>query len=81
MCTESLLKVGGDAINSLPGLVDISLRNLDIIRYSGRRNPIQPLSFRLHPLSRGAVAQLGERLNGIQEVVGSIPIGSTKIPK
>ncbi len=29
----------------------------------------------------GAVAQLGERLNGIQEVVGSIPIGSTiKIP-
>ena len=29
--------------------------------------------------SRGAVAQLGERLNDIQEVVGSIPIGSTKI--
>jgi hypothetical protein len=29
--------------------------------------------------SRGAVAQLGERLNGIQEVVGSIPIGSTII--
>ena len=28
---------------------------------------------------RGAVAQLGERLNGIQEVVGSIPIGSTNI--
>jgi PAS domain S-box-containing protein len=26
---------------------------------------------------RGAVAQLGERLNGIQEVVGSIPISST----
>ena len=25
----------------------------------------------------GAVAQLGERLNGIQEVVGSIPSGST----
>ena len=30
-------------------------------------------------VKRGAVAQLGERLNGIQEVVGSIPIGSTKI--
>jgi hypothetical protein len=30
----------------------------------------------------GAIAQLGERLNGIQEVVGSIPIGSTnKISK
>ena len=25
----------------------------------------------------GAVAQLGERLNGIQKVVGSIPISST----
>lgn len=30
--------------------------------------------------SRGAVAQLGERLNGIQEVRGSIPLGSTKSP-
>ena len=29
----------------------------------------------------GAVAQLGERLNGIQEVVGSIPVGSTKKPR
>ena len=29
----------------------------------------------------GAIAQLGERLNGIQEVVGSIPIGSTKFIK
>jgi hypothetical protein len=26
----------------------------------------------------GAIAQLGERLNGIQEVSGSIPLGSTK---
>ena len=26
----------------------------------------------------GAVAQLGERMNGIHEVVGSIPISSTK---
>ena len=29
-------------------------------------------------VSRGAVAQLGERLNGIQEVDGSIPFSSTK---
>ena len=29
----------------------------------------------------GAVAQLGERLNGIQEVRGSIPRSSTKIIK
>src|SRR5215470_19270029 len=28
----------------------------------------------------GAIAQLGERLNGIQEVAGSIPASSTKIP-
>ncbi len=28
----------------------------------------------------GGVAHLGERLNGIQEVVGSIPIVSTKKP-
>ena len=28
---------------------------------------------------RGAVAQLGERLNGIQEVRGSTPLGSTTI--
>jgi hypothetical protein len=28
--------------------------------------------------SGGAIAQLGERLNGIQEVSGSIPLGSTK---
>ena len=28
----------------------------------------------------GGVAQLGERLNGIQEVIGSIPTVSTKIP-
>ena len=27
----------------------------------------------------GAVAQLGERLNGIQEVDGSIPFGSTRL--
>jgi hypothetical protein len=28
---------------------------------------------------RGAVAQLGERLNGIQEVDGSIPFSSTNL--
>ena len=28
----------------------------------------------------GAVAQLGERLNRTQEVVGSIPISSTNLP-
>ncbi|SVC09107.1 uncharacterized protein METZ01_LOCUS261961 [marine metagenome] len=31
----------------------------------------------LHICYNGAVAQLGERLNGIQEVAGSIPVSST----
>ena len=31
----------------------------------------------LSPLGGGGVAQLGERLNGIQEVRGSIPLAST----
>jgi DNA-directed RNA polymerase subunit omega len=33
------------------------------------------------PFPNGVVAQLEERLNGIQEVVGSIPIGSTRFFK
>ena len=28
----------------------------------------------------GAIAQLGERLHGMQEVSGSIPLGSTNFP-
>ena len=31
--------------------------------------------------TRGVVAQLGERLNGIQEVRGSIPLSSTSLYK
>ena len=34
-----------------------------------------PLDF--SPLITGAIAQLGERYNGIVEVAGSIPAGST----
>ena len=53
----------------------------DMIRCSGR-NPVV-----LHPAVLpdgardrldGGVAQLGERLNGIQEVRGSIPLSSTR---
>jgi hypothetical protein len=32
-------------------------------------------------VSCGAIAQLGERYNGIVEVTGSIPVGSTKFSK
>ena len=31
----------------------------------------------LKRIKKGAIAQLGERLHGMQEVVGSIPSGST----
>ena len=34
---------------------------------------------KIHILRGGAVAQLGARLDGIEEVVGSNPISSTKI--
>ena len=35
---------------------------------------------RIEVSRKGAVAQLGERLNGIQEVSGSTPLGSTISP-
>ncbi len=34
--------------------------------------------YKIRPSQVGAVAQLGERYNGIVEVTGSIPVGSTK---
>jgi hypothetical protein len=34
-----------------------------------------------HPTLEGAIAQLGERVNGIHEVGGSIPPGSTSFMK
>ena len=37
------------------------------------------LEFVHYTSSGGAVAQLGARLDGIEEVVGSNPIGSTKL--
>ncbi len=39
--------------------------------------PLPRIRLRSASNSEGAVAQLGERLNGIQEVGGSIPLGST----
>ncbi len=37
-----------------------------------------PVLFRARKFGYGAIAQLGERLHGMQEVSGSIPLGSTK---
>ncbi len=40
------------------------------------------LGFEQHLLSKhGGIAQLGERLHGMQEVSGSIPLTSTNIPE
>ena len=63
-------------------------KRISIFKYFGfailRKLPVDPALHGCQPdeqyviLKRlGAVAQLGERLNGIQEVVGSIPISST----
>ncbi len=54
-----------------------NLRNADF-RGFFRLNcaPPSPIE-RLTPLVYGALAQLGERLHGMQEVRGSIPLGST----
>jgi hypothetical protein len=35
------------------------------------------ITFASEKIETGAIAQLGERLNGIQEVSGSIPLSST----
>ena len=43
----------------------------------GGREPLQVKGLKSSNYSTGAVAQLGERLNGIQEVGGSIPLSST----
>ena len=47
--------------------------------FCNRRAAFYRLDSSVKLLRSGPVAQLGERLNGIQEVVGSIPIGSTEI--
>lgn len=47
----------------------------NIFKYSVDREKLNPYSMRF--LS-GAIAQLGERLHGMQEVGGSIPPSSTK---
>ena len=62
------------ALRCLP-IVGFRMQTARIGRKFGRRLALAtPPAF----FERGAVAQLGERLNGIQEVDGSIPFGSTK---
>ena len=63
---EAVCRIAGPDIDFCP-------RNLDICQ------TVLISSVTIPAVCRGAVAQLGERLNGIQEVEGSIPFGSTKI--
>ncbi len=46
-------------------------------RSSGATLPVQGASSGILVRNCGALAQLGERLHGMQEVSGSIPLGST----
>ena len=70
-------RAGGDLRLFWPAaLVDAaSLRLYRRPRKVGALRPNRSATF----LENGAIAQLGERFNGIEEVVGSIPSGSTII--
>ena len=57
-----------------------SLSRADGIYHCTALTPLRAV-IRLAPQSNGAIAQLGERYNGIVEVGGSIPPGSTIIPR
>ena len=45
--------------------------------HGGRAVPMVVLELEVPEVQSGPVAQLGARLNGIQEVTGSIPVRST----
>ena len=49
-----------------------------VTRRGGFTPPSSPTCAKIFAYFGGAVAQLGARLDGIEEVVGSNPIGSTK---
>ena len=59
---------------------DFSAPTAPLPHRPGEKKPVDfvfPLCYKVASL-HGAIAQLGERLNGIQEVDGSIPSSSTK---
>jgi hypothetical protein len=68
-----------EALNELPAhRGGINLQQSSSNHFASRPPTRMPDEFLAgFPLARGAVAQLGERLICIQEVVGSIPISST----
>ena len=56
---------------------DINLKTHGSVIIVHRRQLRQQYGFAIVGDRRGAVAQLGERLNGIEEVKGSTPFSST----
>ena len=55
---------------------------MSLMKYgpAGQAGFWMPAMLEFQRSSGGAVAQLGARLDGIEEVVGSNPIGSTNFP-
>jgi hypothetical protein len=55
----------------------VAAEGLGLYRRRATDPALRPKRSRRAELEIGAIAQLGERFNGIEEVVGSIPSGST----
>jgi hypothetical protein len=72
---DSIWRALNSGTNGAPG---DSARGLTFTALTWILSSAAVMCVRRPTLPCGAVAQLGERLNGIQEVVGSTPIGSTK---
>jgi hypothetical protein len=51
----------------------------EVILISSETGRKKPSTSRRGGFENGAIAQLGERLHGMQEVSGSIPLGSTNL--
>ena len=59
---------------------DVGVETHDALIIAHGRQLRQQCGFAIVEDRRGAVAQLGERLNGIEEVKGSTPFSSTTTP-
>ena len=79
----SIISSGYASWSSTGGLIHpIGLDEITLVFEVGWAdgNPIRPTDQKNRREYRGAVAQLGERLICIQEVIGSIPFSSTSLP-
>jgi hypothetical protein len=81
MGRASFRRLRGGKFSRRGGLKGLSRRRLAAIHPPTPRRHAVGLPNDLKGRQNGAIAQLGERFNGIEEVVGSIPSGSTKKPQ